>query len=131
MTYYIFLKSLRSLEEFMKNPHIKIPSKSPPTNFQSLGIFKNQIFIRKRIFPSLSAQSAQQPAGPFGLSAHATHLAFFLLTVPAERRLFLLPRRHAMDVAPSFSRIMEPQRSPPPITPPCSIGHSYPPLHSR
>jgi hypothetical protein len=33
----------------MKNPHIKIPPKSP-TNFQSLCIFKNPIFIRKRIF---------------------------------------------------------------------------------
>jgi hypothetical protein len=32
MAYYNFLKSLRSLEEFMKNPHVKIPPKSP-TNF--------------------------------------------------------------------------------------------------
>jgi hypothetical protein len=29
MSCYIFLKSLRSLEEFRKNPHIKIPPKSP------------------------------------------------------------------------------------------------------
>jgi hypothetical protein len=50
MAYYIFLKSLRSLEEFGKNPHVKIPPKSPSTNFQSLIIIKNQIFIRKRIF---------------------------------------------------------------------------------
>jgi hypothetical protein len=50
MVNFIFLKYLRSLEEFMKNPHIKIPPKSPPTNFQSLYIFKNPIFIRKRIF---------------------------------------------------------------------------------
>jgi hypothetical protein len=69
MVYYIFLKSLRSLEEFRENPHVKIPPKSPSTNFQSLGKFKNLIFIRKRIFPSLSAQSAQRPAGPPGLSA--------------------------------------------------------------
>jgi hypothetical protein len=47
---YIFLKSLRSLEEFRKNPHLKIPPKSPCANFQSLGKFKNPIFIRKRIF---------------------------------------------------------------------------------
>jgi hypothetical protein len=33
MTYYTFLKSLRSLEEFRKNSHAKIPSKSPCTNF--------------------------------------------------------------------------------------------------
>jgi hypothetical protein len=69
MAYYIFLKSLRSLEEFRKNPHVKIPPKSPSINFQSLGKFKNPIFIRKRIFPSLSAQSAQRPAGSPGLSA--------------------------------------------------------------
>jgi hypothetical protein len=106
MAYYIFLKSLRSIEEFRKNPHIKIPPKCPPTNFQSLGIFKNQIFIQKKIFPSLSAQSAQRPAGPSSLSAHTTHPAFFLLTAPVECRLFLLPRRRTMDVAPSFSRAM-------------------------
>jgi hypothetical protein len=41
MSYYIFLKSLSSLEEFRKNPHVKIPPKSPPTNFQSLAIIKN------------------------------------------------------------------------------------------
>jgi hypothetical protein len=64
MAYYIFLKSLRSLEEFRKNPHIKIPPKSSPTNFQSIGTFKNQIFIQKRIFPSLLDQSAQRPVGP-------------------------------------------------------------------
>jgi hypothetical protein len=63
MTYYIFLKSLGSLEEFRKNPHIKIPPKSPPINFQSLGIFKNPIFILKQIFLQLLAQSAQQPVG--------------------------------------------------------------------
>jgi hypothetical protein len=35
MACYIFLKSLRSLEEFRKNRHVKIPPKSPSTNFQS------------------------------------------------------------------------------------------------
>jgi hypothetical protein len=35
MAYYTFLNSLRSLEEFRKNSHAKIPSKSPCTNFQS------------------------------------------------------------------------------------------------
>jgi hypothetical protein len=71
MTYYIFLKSLGSLEEFRKNPHIKIPPKSPPINFQSLGIFKNPIFILKQIFLQLLAQSAQQPVG---LLAHPAQL---------------------------------------------------------
>jgi hypothetical protein len=45
MAYFIFPKYLRSLEEFRKNPHVKIPPKSPGANFQSLGIFKNSIFI--------------------------------------------------------------------------------------
>jgi hypothetical protein len=40
---------LRSLEEFRKNPHVKIPPKSPCANFQSHGIFKNQILFRKEI----------------------------------------------------------------------------------
>jgi hypothetical protein len=44
MTYYIFLKSLRSPEEFRKNTHVKISPKSPSANFQSLGKFKNPIF---------------------------------------------------------------------------------------
>jgi hypothetical protein len=56
MAYFIFLKSLRSLGEFRKNPHLKIPPKSPCANFQSLGIFKNQILFRKKFSPSLSAQ---------------------------------------------------------------------------
>jgi hypothetical protein len=64
MAYFIFLKYLDSLEDFRKNPHVKIPPKSSSTNFQSLGTFKIQIFIQKRFFPSLSAQSAQRLAGP-------------------------------------------------------------------
>jgi hypothetical protein len=63
-----FLKSLRSLEEFRKNPHVKIPLKSP-TNFQSLAIIKNQFFIRKRIFLHFRPRTAQRPVGPSSLSA--------------------------------------------------------------
>ncbi len=36
MAYFIFLKYLRSLEEFRKNPHVKIPPKSICANFQIL-----------------------------------------------------------------------------------------------
>jgi hypothetical protein len=64
MAYYIFLKSLRSLEEFRTNPHVKIPSKSPSTNFQSLAIIKNQFFIRKRIFLHFQPRTAQRPVRP-------------------------------------------------------------------
>jgi hypothetical protein len=60
-----FLKSLRRLEEFSKNPHDKIPPKSPSTNFQSLGKFKNPIFNSEIIFPCFRPG---QPCGPFGLS---------------------------------------------------------------
>jgi hypothetical protein len=69
MAYHIFLKSLRSLEEFRKYPHLKIPPKSPPTKFQSLAIIRNQIFIRKRIFLHFRPKTAQRPVGPSGLSA--------------------------------------------------------------
>jgi hypothetical protein len=55
MAYFIFLKYLRSLEEFGENPHVKIPPKSPCANFQSLGIFKNSIFYSKTNFLQLSA----------------------------------------------------------------------------
>jgi hypothetical protein len=70
MAYFIFLKYLDSLEDFRKNPHVKIPPKSPCANFQSIGIFKNPIFIQKRILfrfwpirPSLARAGLLCPAG--------------------------------------------------------------------
>jgi hypothetical protein len=69
MAYYIFLKSLRSLEEFRKNPHVKILPKSPSTNFQSLGKLKNPNFNSEILFldfgpADLAARSASGPARP-------------------------------------------------------------------
>jgi hypothetical protein len=69
MADYIFLKSLRILEEFRKNPHVKIPPKSPCANFQNLGKFKNPIFNSEFLFfafgpADLAAHSAFGPAGP-------------------------------------------------------------------
>jgi hypothetical protein len=69
MAYYIFLKSLRSLEEFRKHPHDKIPPKSPSTNFQSLGKFKIQFLIQKFFFfisarPTLRTTRPLSPASP-------------------------------------------------------------------
>jgi hypothetical protein len=55
---------LRSLEEFRKNPHVKIPPKSPSTNFQSHGKFKNPILIQKFLF---SLFRPGRPCGPLGL----------------------------------------------------------------
>jgi hypothetical protein len=73
MAYYIFFKSLRSLEEFRKNSYVKIPPKSPCANFQSLGKLKNPIFNLEILFfafdpVDLAAHSAVGPAGPAGLS---------------------------------------------------------------
>jgi hypothetical protein len=62
MIYYIFLKSLRRLEEFRKNPHIKILPKSPCANFQSLGKFKNS-------FSSFSARPTLRPTQPLAQPA--------------------------------------------------------------
>jgi hypothetical protein len=69
MTYYIFLKSLKSLEEFRKNPHIKIPPKSPSINFPSLGKFKIQILIQKSFFFTFGPAdfAAHSDFGPAGL----------------------------------------------------------------
>jgi hypothetical protein len=67
MLYYIFLKSLRGLEKFRKHPHIKIPPKSPCTNFQSLGIFNNPNFILKSNSLQILTQLPNGPIWPFGL----------------------------------------------------------------
>jgi hypothetical protein len=63
MAYYIFLKSLRSLEEFRKNLHVKIPPKSSSTNFQSIDKFKNPIFNSEIPFPYFWPG---RPCGPLG-----------------------------------------------------------------
>jgi hypothetical protein len=76
MAYFIFLKSLRSLEEFRKNPHVKISPKSPCANFQSHGIFKNKILFEKEIFSVTS--------GPSGLSAQSRPILFFLAAPPSS-----------------------------------------------
>jgi hypothetical protein len=64
---YFFLKYFRNLEKFRKNLHSKIPPKSPCTNFQSLGIFNNSIFILKRNSLQFRPSRPNQPTGLFGL----------------------------------------------------------------
>jgi hypothetical protein len=96
MAYYIFLKSLRSLEEFRKNPHVKIPPKSPSTNFQSLGKFKNPIFNSEIPF---SLFSARPP--PLFSSPAAAHL---LPPCPAQSAHHLL-RLSDLAIACSASLI--------------------------
>jgi hypothetical protein len=82
MPYYIFLKSLRSLEEFRKNPHVKILPKSPSTNFQSLGKFINSIFNSEILFPCFRPG---QPCGPLGLRPSRLPLASPLPQAEAHR----------------------------------------------
>jgi hypothetical protein len=111
MVYFIFLKSLRSLEEFRKNPHIKIPPKSPCANFQSHGIFKNQILFRKEMFSVTS--------GPSGLSAQPRPILFFSAVPP------LFPLGLGLTAGPAGPRAGGtppnrhlPHRKTPPAAPP-------------
>jgi hypothetical protein len=134
MTYFIFLKSLRSLEEFRKNPHIKIPPKSACANFQSLGIFKNQILFGNHFFlrfwpnrPSpeqprpLHPQAAVCTLGPLGLSS---------LDVFAKRRLFFEFAQSINDVS-SQSLPTGPHQSDPPPSSRRSTRSMPPPMPRR
>jgi hypothetical protein len=119
MTYFIFLKYLRILEEFRKNPHVKISPKSPPTNFQSLGIFKNQILFGKAFSFTFSptGPAASRPFGPRSAPGR-----FFLLTTPTEAS----PLPPLAPLPPSSAPWS--YNGHPRITPPSSIGRSYPPF---
>jgi hypothetical protein len=89
MAYFIFLKSSRSLEEFRKNSHVKIPPKSSCANFQSLGILKKSNFIRKSFFPPIPAQPAQpQPLRPQAAVRALGPLGLSSLGIFAKRCLF-------------------------------------------
>jgi hypothetical protein len=66
---------MRRIEEFRKNPHVKIPSKSPSTHFQSLGKFKNPIFNSEILFPSFRPG---RPCGIPGLQPSRLPLASLL-----------------------------------------------------
>jgi hypothetical protein len=60
-----FLKSLRILEEFRKNPHIKIPPKSPCRNSQSIAKFKNPLeFKNQFLFVSSPGIQPDHPSFP-------------------------------------------------------------------
>jgi hypothetical protein len=62
---FLFLKSMESLEDFRKNSHVQIPSKSPCTKFQSLTNSKNQFKIRKEILPLFQPEQPNWPDPPF------------------------------------------------------------------
>jgi hypothetical protein len=95
MTSYIFLKSLRGLEEFRKTPHVKIPPKSPSTNFQSLGKFKNPILIQKFLFFLIfgladpTARLASGPASPPAAASPQAEIAPADPSSPRVSRVFV------------------------------------------
>jgi hypothetical protein len=93
MAYYIFLKSLRSLEEFTKNPHVKITPKSPSTNFQSLDKFKNPIFNSEILFLAFgpadpAARSASGPASPPAAPSPPAEIVLASPSSPRVDRVF-------------------------------------------
>jgi hypothetical protein len=130
MAYYIFLKSLRSQEEFRKNPRVKIPPKSTSTNFQILAIIKNQIFIRKRIFlhfrpirPSgQPAYSTSRPTPPPGLRSIARP------SWPAQGSRLPPHDVAPLSSAPSRRRVKMPWLPQPPPRPPLFMADRYPSL---
>jgi hypothetical protein len=111
---------LRSLEGFRKNPHVKIPPKSPPTNFQSLGIFKKQILFGKEFFhhfgPSFGFWPSRGPP-PFSFP---------------NWPFFFLPRwASAARSAQLATRRWHPARLPPPSRGDASSRTAFAPLHTR
>jgi hypothetical protein len=147
MVYYIFLKSLRSLEEFRKNPHVKIPPNFPCANFQCLGKFKNPIFNSKIFllhfqpgFPYWPTRLSAQPAplapllpqakanfaGP-SRSAHARRwricrntLSSLIYAFRSRRLLSIHPLTHGAHLSVSSS---PPRRPTPIVTYPCLGCH--------
>jgi hypothetical protein len=113
MAYYIFLKSLRSLEEFRKNSHVKIPPKSRSTNFQSFGKFKNLIFNSEILFLAFgptnpAAHTASSPASqPTGRAVPTSQNRPGRPIQPARRS-----RLHGKYVFAFGSRLPEPAASP-------------------
>jgi hypothetical protein len=86
---------MRSLEEFRKNLHVKIPPKSPSTIFQSLAIIKNQILFRKEFFLHFRPnRPSGQPAHPASQPSQPHHAPLF------SRR----PRAHARPI-PAYAAL--------------------------
>jgi hypothetical protein len=132
MAYYIFLKSLRSLEEFRKNPHVKIPPQSPSTNFQNLGKFKNPICIRKEFFLRIRpTRPSLARAGPHRTAGHRERVLgpfrpvrpWRICQKPPLLRVCVARRRRLLSLSPprgprlsaSSSPLRRPTRSTPPL----------------
>jgi hypothetical protein len=120
-----FLKYLRSLEEFRKNPYVKIPPKSPSTNFQSLGKFKTPIFIQKEFFLRIQPTRPSRPvhSPSLGLPAGTSRQPPPWPTSPTNCLLSLTtgPR------SPSSSSGRAGLRHIPPVPQPHLSRHGHPP----
>jgi hypothetical protein len=147
MAYYIFLKYLRNLEEFRKNPHVKIPPKFPSTNFQSLDKFKNPIFNSEILFPyfrpgrpcgppglqpsrlplaSLRSRAESNPAGPASPRVDGAFVEVrfaFWFTPSRAGRLSLVP----LTTGPRLSAPSPTSSRPSSPAPPSIPGHRAPP----
>jgi hypothetical protein len=75
-----FIKSLRSLEEFRKNPHVKIPPKCPATISQSPAVIKNQILFGKEFFFAFGpiGPAASRPTWPLSPASPPAPSPFLL-----------------------------------------------------
>jgi hypothetical protein len=124
MAYYIFLKCSGSLEEFRKNPHVKIPPKSPCTNFHSPRKFKNLIFILKGIFLQFPAQSAQSACLAFP-PTRPTRPLLPPSPVPTESHHLHAPSRPGRCAA-----LLPHHGESPMVTPPLQSAVIAPVLHS-
>jgi hypothetical protein len=110
MAYYIFLKSLRSLEEFRKNPHVKIP---PILLHISKALVNSKIqFLFEKNFssefsppgpaspmlarsaPQATARACSAHPGLRGLGVFAKSRVFFEFAQPGDDTFFLC-HRHA------------------------------------
>jgi hypothetical protein len=141
MAYFIFLKYLRSLEEFRKNPQVKIPPKSPSTNFQSLGIFKKIFFIRKGIFfrfqPVRPSTARAGPLRPVGRRIPALPTrpepCWRICRKAYSLRLCALRQRHLLSLTslPCGARLSAPSPSPRRLTIATSPRRLRPPRTAR
>jgi hypothetical protein len=69
MAYFIFLKYLRSLEDFRKNPHVKNSSKISSYKFSKPFYIQKSNFYSEKNFSftfGLIGPAASQPIWPFG-----------------------------------------------------------------
>jgi hypothetical protein len=134
MTYYIFLKSVRSLEEFRKNPHVKIPHNLLLQISKALVNSKIQFLIQKFFFlisarltlrptrplspasplaaSSLTAESAR-PAHPARASVASSREICFLFQITPSRAGRFLPL--SPPRGPRLSVLSSPPRRPTPV----------------